>query len=52
VPQEYLPAALKKKYYNPKEVGCEKNIKCYLQKLETLIQNSKPVQKSTEKKDS
>ena len=52
VPQEYLPAALKKKYYNPKEVGCEKNIKCYLQKLETLIQNSKSVQKSTEKKDS
>jgi putative ATPase len=52
VPQEYLPAALKKKYYNPKEVGCEKNIKHYLQKLETLIQNSKPVQKSTEKKDS
>jgi putative ATPase len=52
VPQEYLPAALKKRYYNPKEVGCEKNIKRYLQKLETLIQNSKPVQKSTEKKDS
>jgi putative ATPase len=52
VPQEYLPAALKKRYYNPKEVGCEKNIKCYLQKLETLIQNSKPVRKSTEKKDS
>ena len=52
VPQEYLPAALKKKYYNPKEVGCEKNIKHYLQKLETLIQNSKSVQKSTEKKDS
>jgi len=52
VPQEYLPAALKKKYYNPKEVGCEKNIKHYLQKLETLIQNSKPVRKSTEKKDS
>ncbi len=41
VPQEYLPAALKKKYYSPKEVGCEKNIKHYLQKLETLIQNSK-----------
>jgi putative ATPase len=52
VPQEYLPAALKKKYYDPKEAGYEKNIKCYLQKLETLIQNSKPVQKSTEKKDS
>jgi putative ATPase len=52
VPQEYLPAALKKKYYDPKEVGYEKNIKHYLQKLETLIQNSKPVRKSTEKKDS
>lgn len=52
VPQEYLPAALKKKYYKPKEVGCEKNIKHYLQKLETLIQNNKAVQKSTEKKDS
>jgi len=52
VPQEYLPSALKKKYYKPKEVGCEKNIKRYLQKLETLIQNSRPVQKSTEKKDS
>jgi putative ATPase len=52
VPQEYLPAALKKRYYNPKEVGCEKNIKLYLQKLETLIQNRKPVQKSTEKKGS
>ncbi|MGA1980666.1 MAG: replication-associated recombination protein A [Sedimentisphaerales bacterium] len=52
VPQEYLPAALKKKYYNPKEVGCEKNIKRYLQKLETLIQNSSPVQKSTGNKGS
>jgi putative ATPase len=52
VPQEYLPAALKKKYYDPKEIGYEKNIKHYLQKLETLIQNSKPVKKSTEKKDS
>ena len=52
VPQEYLPAALKKKYYDPKEAGYEKNIKHYLQKLETLIQNSKSVQKSTEKKDS
>jgi putative ATPase len=52
VPQEYLPAALKKKYYDPKEAGYEKNIKHYLQKLETLIQNSKSVRKSTEKKDS
>ena len=42
VPQEYLPAALRKKYYKPKEIGCEKNIKRYLQKLQTLIQNSLP----------
>ncbi len=37
VPQEYLPAAMRKKYYKPKEIGCEKNIKRYLQKLQTLI---------------
>ena len=41
VPQEYLPGRVKKKYYQPKEVGCEKNIKHYLQKLQTLIQSSK-----------
>ena len=49
-PQEYLPAAMKKKYYKPKEIGYEKNIKRYLQKLQTLIQNSKP--DGIEKKDS
>jgi putative ATPase len=52
VPQEYLPADLRKKYYDPKEAGYEKNIKHYLQKLETLIQNSKNVPKSSGKKDS
>ena len=41
VPQEYLPAAMGGKYYKPKESGCEKNIKRYLQKLQTLIENSK-----------
>ncbi len=51
VPQVYLPEPLKK-YYIPKENGYEKNIKRYLQKLQILIQNSKPVKKSTEKKDS
>jgi putative ATPase len=51
VPQEYLPAAVKKKYYVPKEIGCEKNIKRYLQKLQSLIQNSKPVEDNTVKKD-
>jgi putative ATPase len=40
VAQEYLSQASKKKYYQPKERGYEKNIKYYLQKLETLIQNT------------
>jgi putative ATPase len=46
VPQEYLPAELKKEYYSPKERGYEKNMKQYLQNLQTLIQNSKPVENS------
>ena len=50
VPQEYLPAAMKKKYYEPKEIGCEKNIKRYLQKLQALIENSKSAQNRTEEK--
>jgi len=29
---------MKQKYYVPKEIGHEKNIKHYLQKLQTLIQ--------------
>jgi len=40
VSQEYLSDTAKKKYYQPKEIGCEKNIKRYLQKLQTLIQDS------------
>ncbi len=51
VQQEYLPAQVKKKYYMPKDVGCEKNIKRYLQKLQSLIQNSKPVEDNTVEKD-
>jgi replication-associated recombination protein RarA len=51
VPQEYLPAELKKEYYSPKERGYEKNMKQYLQKLQTLIQNSKPVKDSDVDKD-
>jgi putative ATPase len=39
VPQEYLPGRMKKKYYRPKEIGCEKNIRRYLQKLQSLIQD-------------
>jgi len=41
VPQDYLPAGMKKKYYQPKDAGYEKNIKHYLQKLQSLIQNNK-----------
>ena len=40
VPQQYMPQGFKKKYYKPKDAGFEKNIKQYLQKLETLIKNS------------
>jgi putative ATPase len=51
VPQEYLPAAAKKEYYVPKKRGYEKNIKRYLQKLQILIQNSKPVEDNAVEKD-
>jgi len=43
VAQEYIPARMKKKYYKPKDIGYEKNIKHYLQKLERLIQSSKRI---------
>jgi putative ATPase len=49
VPQEYLSAAMKKEYYKPKNIGCEKNIRRYLQKLQTLIQNSRPAENSAGK---
>jgi len=52
VPQEYLPAAVKKKYYKPKDTGFEKNIRRYLQKLESLIQQHKSVEMDAKKKDS
>jgi len=41
VAQEYLPAEGRKNYYAPKDAGYEKNIKQYLQKLQTLIKNIK-----------
>jgi putative ATPase len=40
IPQDYLPAKMKKKYYSPKDLGYEKNIKHYLQKLQDLIKDS------------
>jgi len=39
VPQVYLTAEFKKKYYRPKGAGYEKNIEHYLQKLATLLQS-------------
>jgi putative ATPase len=40
--QEYLPVGMKKKYYMPKNIGYEKNIQHYLQKLESLIESGLP----------
>jgi putative ATPase len=43
VPQEYLSEKIKKKYYRPKDAGYEKNIKHYLQMLETLLKKGKGI---------
>jgi len=51
VPQEYLPAAMKKKYYVPKDRGGEKIMKRYLQKLQTLIEKGVAVEDGTAQKD-
>jgi putative ATPase len=49
VAQEYLPAAMNKKYYMPKDIGYEKNIQHYLQKLQSLIENNKRTNESATK---
>ncbi len=51
VPQPYLPAGKKKKYYAPKERGHEKNMKRYLQMLQSLIEENKHDQGSVVQKD-
>jgi putative ATPase len=51
VPQQYLPAQVKKKYYAPKDRGYEKNLKRYLQKLQSLIEENKTGRNSAEQKD-
>ncbi len=48
VPQEYLPKPAKK-YYIPKDVGFEKNMKHYLQKLQILLKNSNDDKKNGNK---
>jgi len=40
VAQEYLPDSKPGQYYSPRSAGYEKNIRHYLQKLETLIKDS------------
>jgi putative ATPase len=46
VAQKYLPEGFEKKYYVPTENGREKDIKRYLQKLQTLLKNTEPVEDS------
>ena len=40
VVQDYIPAQKKKNYYRPTSRGYEKNMRAYLQKLESLIKKS------------
>ena len=40
VQQDYLPTERRKQYYKPKEAGHEKNIKRYLQMLQSLIEKN------------
>jgi len=39
--QEYLPGRVRKRYYEPKEAGYEKQIRHFLQKLEELIEQQR-----------
>jgi len=48
VPQQYFSDSEAEKYYEPKDAGLEKNIKHHLQKLQTLIQNSKSIKQDTD----
>jgi putative ATPase len=50
VPQEYLPGS-PKRYYVPKDAGHEKNIKLYLQKLQTLIDSTERTEKTERRGD-
>ncbi|UCC21583.1 MAG: replication-associated recombination protein A [Planctomycetota bacterium] len=51
VPQEYLSAKVRTRYYKPKEIGYEKDIRRYLQKLQSLIKDHKPTGGNTPKQD-
>ena len=49
VAQEYLSARMKTRYYKPKEIGYEKDIKRYLQKLQSLLKNCESAEKGIAK---
>jgi len=51
VPQRYLPEEMEKEYYVPTDRGHEKNMKRYLQMLQSLIEESKHGQGSVVQKD-
>jgi len=51
VVQDYLPPQAGMKFYRPKDAGYEKNIRAYLQKLQTLIKKHKSTDEDTAKKD-
>lgn len=51
VPQHYFPEGMEKKYYVPKGRGHEKNVKQYLQMLQSLIEESKHGQGRVVQKD-
>ena len=51
VPQQYLPSAARKNYYRPTDRGREKNVKDYLQKLQTLIEKGVPLEDGPIEKD-
>jgi putative ATPase len=51
VPQHYLPEGMEKKYYVPNGRGHEKNMKQYLQMLQSLIEESKHDQGNVVQKD-
>jgi len=46
VAQKYLPEGFEKKYYVPRDSGREKDVKRYLQKLQTLLKDTEPVEDS------
>jgi putative ATPase len=51
VPQEYLPGP-PRRYYAPKDTGHEKNIRHYLQHLQTLVEHAKTLGKGNSREDS